>query len=283
MNNETERTEIDISKSFEKALNLHGYGFQYSVAKQAEDLFNQRKSPWALAVSEFPVSGEGFDARIDLIFRNTRRSLYLISECKRANPAISNWCFAKASYVPHIERASCAFYEVVSEVKTNRIVTSLVNLIVSENIYHVAIEVKTGDKGDEVGKVRGEIERASTQVCRGLNGIINLFSRSRDSFGRDHSVGFLPVIFTTAELFISDVNLSLADIETGEIESSSFSIEQKSWIFYHYNQSLGLKHSLPVKEKRTDLKSTLYSDYVRTIAIVSSSGISSFLRSSIFE
>ena len=85
-----------ITKSFEKVLNRHGYGFQYRVLKEAERLANEGKSRWGYSTFEFPVDVQGAGTRVDFILKNYVKYIYMIAECKRANPALSNWCFAKA-------------------------------------------------------------------------------------------------------------------------------------------------------------------------------------------
>lgn len=90
-------------------------------------------------------------------------------------------------------------------------------------------------------------------------------------------VGFLPVVFTTARLWASNVDLSSADLENGIFDLDSVDVEEKKWLFYHYHQSPSLKHSVPATIDNKSLKDVLYREYVRTIAIVSVSGIEEFL------
>lgn len=96
----------EFTQSFAKVLNRHGYGFQFSVLKKADELARQRKSAWDFEVCEFPVEG-GPGTRIDFVLsRPPRRGdgskyYFLIAECKRANPALSNWCFARAPFTRH--------------------------------------------------------------------------------------------------------------------------------------------------------------------------------------
>ena len=93
-----------VEKGFAEILNRHGYGFQYAVLKQAHILADSRDSSWRFIASEFPVRVQGFDTRIDFILKRATDNIFdqhffLIAECKRANPAYSNWCFARAPYI----------------------------------------------------------------------------------------------------------------------------------------------------------------------------------------
>src|ERR1700745_4338287 len=97
-----------VRNSFEKALNRHGYGFQFSVLEIAENLAKKvdedERSRWNFLFSEVPVEVQGAGTRIDFILSSSRTGpsstfFYLICECKRANPALSNWCFIRAPRV----------------------------------------------------------------------------------------------------------------------------------------------------------------------------------------
>lgn len=81
----------EVAKSFEKVLNRHGYGFHYSVLREARRLanLNQGNSVWDFPVYEFPVEVQSNNTRIDFILHNRRRPLYMIAECKRANPSLA--------------------------------------------------------------------------------------------------------------------------------------------------------------------------------------------------
>ncbi len=269
------------AKSFEKVLNSHGYGFQYSVLKEAERLARERKSRWGYSVFEFPVEVQGAGTRIDFVLKNHWRSLYMIAECKRANPALSNWCFTKVPEWLLGSSVQSVFVETAQVLEHGPVRMGTEHLFHSSNIYHTALEVKSGDKGDVRGKGRGAIEEAAAQVCRGSNGLINFFEANPTVFEGERKdkrvVGFLPVIFTTANLWASDVDLSQSNLEQGKIDLSSTNIERKSWLFYHYHQSPGLKHSVRTLKEAASLEEILYNDYVRTIAIVNATGVADFL------
>lgn len=274
------KQKSEVSKAFEKTLNSHGFGFQHAIVVKADQLASESKSPWKKPVQEFPVDVQGYGTRIDFILQHKERPLYLLAECKRVNPALANWCFTKAGYIPQeLSIAETFFYEkLFIRQPASSFRTSVQKHKRFEDIYHVAVEAKTGDKGDISGLGRGAIEDAATQICRGMNGLIDFFTSHRDMLaGNNQTVGFIPVIFTTAHLWASQVNLGSADLENGTIELSESQVDEKSWLIYHYNQSPGLKHSTPFNEPVTELQQALYHEYVRPIFVVNSTGIESFL------
>lgn len=272
-----------IAKSFGKVLNTHGYGFQYAVLKQAEKLALDAKSPWLPTVSEFPVEVQGQGTRVDFILRHARRRLYLVCECKRVNPALADWCFAKSTYVPlTANEALTAFMETVAYKEQHTHAYTGTQFLTHGDIYHIAVEIKTSVPGEPEGSRRGEIEHAATQVCRGLNGLIDYFTQKKNLLSGSEPVSFLPVIFTTARLWVSQIDLGAADLITGNLSVDPGSISETPWLFYHYHQSPGLKHSQPVRHPASSLEEALYKEYVRTIAVVNAVGIESFLCSNIF-
>lgn len=273
--------EQDIASAFRKALNGHGYGFQYAVLKRVEALLSQG-SPWIPIVPEFPVEVNGHSTRIDFLLTSSSRRRYLVCECKRANPALANWCFARAGWIPHNDLDGFSYAESLSRSPMGVTRTTVVRHLHSERIYQVAREVRTGEKGDSEGKARDEIEAAATQVCRGLNGIIDSFAQRDALFGRKQEVSFFPVIFTTANLFTTQTPLTSADLATGAMQPP-LEVAETDWVWYDYPQSPSLKHSVATEDSKDDLREVLYHEFVRRIAVVGVNGIDSFLRSSMWE
>lgn len=277
-----------LEKGLTYALNVHGFGFQYAILNIAERCFENKKSPWAFEVSEFPVAVNEFSTHIDFILRNKNEPFYLIAECKRANPAVANWCFVKSPYVSRKvsigERIVREVISVNTDENNPKLTNSLDWIERSNDVYRLPFEVKSAEKG-EAKYGRGQIADATTQVLKGLNGIVefyvNYYNKNKELpllryYQASNRVAFMPVIFTTANLWASDVNLSMTDVKDGKVDLSSVQLAPKEWIFYQYAQSPNLKHSLGNLENSEGLSDILYTDYTRTILIVRSSAIESF-------
>ena len=146
MENEKSISELDLSKSFEDNINIHGYAFQQSIAKKTRKLYS--KLPWHVILMEFPVEVKGYGTRVDLILKRTASSFYIVAECKRANPAYSDWCFAKSSFIPPTQFALLPFVERIEKDRSGLIRSYIMAMHPPEDIYHVAIELKTNKKGD---------------------------------------------------------------------------------------------------------------------------------------
>lgn len=273
---------------FAKALNRHGYPFHYRTLKAAQDASENRSSVWIFQVSEFPVEVRGRQSRIDYVLQWKHLPTYLVAECKRANPKMKRWCFARA---PYVRRNAGSEYLLAEAILFNHSTGQFSATVLKEwfvpdgQAFHIALEMKVRDeKGDEEGSTgRSAIEDAATQVNLGLNGLIEFFQTNPPPFLADTRMMFIPVVVTTAQLFAADVELSSADIESGEIDPATVKLTEKEWVFYQYPVSPGLKHSVPQAKPSSDLFSlvdlgkSLEANYLRSVAVVQGKHIEKFL------
>lgn len=261
-----------------KVLGSHGYGFQYAVLRRAEELAAERRSKWVFEAAEFPVGTAESPTHIDFILRNAHSTVYLVGECKRANPAHANWCFLKAPYTRRDSfEAELVFQEVVYQAET-LVAAQPRTKHASLESTHLGFELRTGEKGEGSGG-KDPINNATAQVLRGSNGLLDhLFPEQRAYQGDRRNVVFLPVIFTTARLWVAKGDLSAADLTTGRLPEDWGELISVPWLWYTYNQSPALHHRLlSASQDRLSLSKTLHAEYSRTIAIVGSDGIDTFL------
>jgi hypothetical protein len=286
---ETEhRFETNRKTIFEAALNRQGHPFQYAVIRRAHQLNEERRSPWVFEASEFPVEVQSYHTRIDFVLSKWSEATkgpfrYLVAECKRANPSLCNWLFVRA---PYVRRGGVPRDILVESVRRegNALIASLCRLDGSESIYHVAVEVKGGAKGDAGGTGRGAIEEAATQVIRDVHGLIECFSKNQRYVAENYPISFIPVIFTTAKIWATDIDIA-SDVITGHVALGSDDVVEKPWLWLQYHVSPGLQHTIdrqvPKDEpfSRATLGDLLELEYARTIAVVGSGGIDAFLAS----
>jgi hypothetical protein len=267
-------TPDDLFASYLKALDAHGYSFQYTVLKMVAELFDAGQSRWVFEVAEFPVEARRQGTRIDFILHCANSHLYLLAECKRANPALANWCFARAPFVRRNDWDRIILQQLLNGPAGSPCAKILTKSPPSgQAIYHLGTEMHTNVKGEAQGKGRGAIEDAATQVCRGLNGMMDCCAEK----GGLALPVFFPVIFTTAHLWTSDIDVSEADLATGRLSSREGQLQEVGWLLYQYHQSPGLTHGLFNADNCGSLGDYLYSESARTIAIVGAAGIEGFL------
>ncbi|MCZ7652665.1 MAG: hypothetical protein M5U13_16440 [Thermoanaerobaculia bacterium] len=262
---------------FAKALNAHGHGFQAAVLQRVAYLFEGRRSPWRLAATEFPVDLRGQVTHIDFVLCHRSRQLRLVVECKRANPALSRWCFVRSPITLPMAWRETVAGECVKQVSSGQVRASCDPLSRSNRLYHLAFEMRCGKPGDPIGSSRGGIDAAVTQVLRGMNGLVDFLARDAATFLQDaEGVIFLPVVVTTAELWTSAIDLSQTDLASGVFTGDAPQPVVMPWLFLQYNQSPSLKHSLPADESGVSLEDFQWIHFTRSVAIVNASGVDDF-------
>lgn len=263
-----------LADLFAKTLNSHGYVFQYAVITEINRLFNEdrQRQSYSPAASEFPVGVHGSTTKIDFILRNIHESIYLVCECKRVNPAMANWCFLRAPFV----REGGTGYSLIAEGARRGydggcIVAAFTLGKDKDHGYHLGFEVRGDEKG-EGAPSHTAIEEAATQVMRGVNGLIQYHISQPGGLDTGHSTLFIPVIFTTAALWVSDANVAEAELKTGRLDREKITLHEAQWLVLHYHQSPLLKHTAPASLP-TPLGQALEQQYIRSIILISATGI----------
>lgn len=269
-----------ISGGIRKILDQHGYAFHYSVIRLLEDKFIKQLSPWAFEAAEVPVEVSGHGTRIDFVLSHKNGGGYVVGECKRANPSRANWCFAKAPYVRRDRSYGEILFDQLNVFPTQRIALATnIRAMSSENIYHIALDLRTEQRGGNDGgpSANKAIEEATTQVFRGVNGFIEFLAKSPQLLKGKRPIWIIPVIFTTANLWVTEIDLAEADPATGILQGD-VDAKQTSFLWYRYHISPGLKHSVTRGETKSTMGDLLDMEYARTVAIVNAAkGMDEFL------
>ena len=273
----------DVFDALRTRLNEHGYCFQYaSLDFIKNELPTIDGKPWIFQTSEFPVQTLNKDkgTRIDFVLKSkysTVQNFLLLFECKRSNPALKNWCFLRLPYVRKGRDSERFFAEVVTPEPRIKATGKVLYMPTHDEFYHLAIEVKSGEVGNKSGKSYGEIEDAATQICRGLNGLIDLYAKYPQMLP-NAPVIIIPIILTTANILAGNLEIENIDLQSGNLNTLP-TLNPKDWIYYQYHQSPALKHNFPaVQSDNYELPYILDRDYIRTIPVVSANGISNFLK-----
>jgi len=270
-----------VRSGFNKLLNSHGYSFPSSVLKKLEKLHNERQSRFVFETIEFPAIIREKDSRIDFVLSHRLGNgipLFLLAECKRANPALSNWCFVPFRYMRRdVDYLSDPV--IVESINWGGEQFNAIGkaLAYTNNLVHLGIEVKSNKPGDQVGESGRAIEDACGQILKGLNGFVEWLYLNQQICGVYSGAFLLPVIFTTASLWISEVDLSETDLITGNIDLEAFTFKKVNWLCYQYHQSPGLKHTRTPNNVSSAITKLMEEVYIRTIPVVNVHGIEEFM------
>jgi hypothetical protein len=211
---------------------------------------------------------------------NTIRPIGFWPNVSELIPAYSDWFFVKSSFIRDGHR-ECYIAESVRDVDGGFESGGFhITGISQQDFYHLGFSVKTPKlKGNSGGGNNDAIEEAVAQVCRGMNGMVMyLFKKNPFALGDKKGRVLLPVVFTTAKLFVSQAILSKADLETGNLNPAELHIEERPFLYYQYHLSPGIKHGIASSERHDRLSTALASEYIRTIPIVSACGIETFFK-----
>jgi hypothetical protein len=284
-----QRFHAELAHGFESLLNEHGHGFQYAVIHKLNEIF-RKQNRWLFEVAEFPVATLRFDTKIDFIIRPVRTRFFLVAECKRANPALKDWCFLRAPMIARGRRGKSLLvehlvttYTEVSGIHPSRCFADCFASSESIDAFHIGFELRNHrEKGDghSSGAGRKTIEEVSGQVFKAVNGLamaVSRMSRDPDRPTQDQfQTWLMPAIFTTANLWVTDANLSDAEITTGDLPRGSLTLRPVNWLYYQYSQSPSLKHSLQTPPLGFEFSEMLEPEYMRTIAVINPAGIEDF-------
>lgn len=274
--------EMDPSPRFATRLNEHGYSFHYAVLERAGALFADGRSRFVFDRAEVPVEPRGKETRIDGVLKDTatifgdryRISVVQIAiETKRVNPAWSSWCFARAPYVRrgsgsegfHVDRLE-------RQAADGLFVLSARYLDNLRSAYHVGFEAKTKATGDQCPK-GGTIEDSIAQVLRGIAGLADLYASDPATFSHVQRVTLIPVVVTTAALWVTDAKLESADLVSGELPVGSVAFRRVSSVALQYHRSPSLTPGRPQRKPANELSDLIDREYSRTVHIVNVEGM----------
>ncbi len=281
-----------ISASLRKVLNVHGHGFHHAVIRRVDELFSSKRSRWIFDGAEFPVLAAGHTTHVDFILRSGQT--VVVCECKRADAAKALWCFARSPYTWRNASSQELIFDDLECNSTKEVSRKPHFGHTQREIYHLGFELKTGQKGDGGGQSSSAIDQAISQVQRGTSGLINHFYnavRASDYSwlklpDSNRTIRFVPAIFTTAQIWVTDVDLGAADLTTGELANGVVQAQQIDWVWFTNHRSPGLKPDINLEREGNpfgELAFDLRRDFARSVAIISPSGIDNFLTMNLEE
>ena len=277
MTNQSDDETKQIASGLRKVLNMHGHGFHYAVLRRVDQLYLNGQTSWVFDGAEFPVVAGHETTHIDIILRSRSYRTYLIGECKRVDPARGNWCFAKAPYTWRNPSEEVIFDQFICG-PSNSIIQKPCIHRTQYGIYNLGLELKIGKSGDGTSHGGSAINQAVAQVLRCSSGLINhLLINTHRSYQNEKIVRFIPAIFTTAQLWVTEADLGAAELATGDLPSEAVEAKKSDWILYNHNRSPILRHDLEWNGVETELSKELKVEFARSIAIVSTDGIDKFL------
>ena len=245
----------DIAKATRLGLNHHGLAFQCRSLVEVEAARRSHGSYWRLAATELPVAVTHGNTHVDFVLDNKVIPWFLVVECKRVDPKASRWIFAKypvTTSSPHHLGLHASLVSVSDMPGTGCHVEQWRTWTTSVPLHHTGFAISSPSRGQQSGdavpsggKDRDAPVKAAQQAIKGMNGLINHWHR----FGVERSGTrfVLPVVVTTAELWGCNVDLSSADLATGNVQVLPENLVNHKWLCLEQNVSTSFLHDAPIK------------------------------------
>jgi hypothetical protein len=239
----------DAAAAMLRALNEHGHAFAASVLQSVHNRGSE--GTWYLEAAEF--AGElgprvfHIDGVLQCRPRYQPELILAAVECKRADPALSRWCFIRNSAVrghslrrrPIVDRYSIPEPHVIAPKIIGA--QACVSVATNELMYQLGVELKTNKTGSQVGR---SLNDALTQASLGAAGLVGRLAEWGQAGGFAYVI---PVIATTAELLVTNSDLAQANIETGDLRTGSLQTQTVPWLWFEAHLSL---HLAPLVDRR---------------------------------
>jgi hypothetical protein len=234
----------ELSELLFNALNEQGYLFQESCEYTLKK--NEQATMWEVKASEYPVSLQGQDTKVDIVLRwkiTDSPEFYALVECKRADPSYTYWLFG-APGLP-FGSALCSTLgfecrETMSDrpYQASRLVTPLRFKIKTHGVESW-LEVKRSSGGRT--STPQNIENAFVQVLKGVGGFAQEQLTQRTKGRELFKTFFIPIVVTTAELYVAYYETKNTDLSTGKISKDKVlfgpmghSAEEVKWVLVDY-------------------------------------------------
>lgn len=280
-------SDENLEKKLFDGLNEHGFLFQEKCADLLKNKQNQTK--WRVQVQEYPVSTNVKDTRIDILLRDTstyiRSEIYAIVECKRVSPACA-WLFGNPLLPSFGEpllvnlRTEGKPTDYTFDIHYHQLKVPL------DNISTYLID----NWWLEVGKRRRKnaspqpIEDAFTQLCIGVSGIAQEQEiQWRKASRKEYSAIFIPVLITTAPLYVAVYDLKDVDLASGKISPNKVCFgprgqeaEKVPWLIVDYGASRSISAERLYEHAEGISPVELEEYYKRSIYVVNSEHIVEF-------
>ncbi len=216
-----------------KTSNLNHTGIFLELAcldfiEKFEPFSEETQVPFTLTYQDFqPINGV-----IDFLCLYHKQNyplVYFIIECKKADPAQKSWIFFKRY---EKESRSCIFYRLATKSTADlRIVQPLFNDVCDRG-YQVVDSKPTSSHKEQT---RDQIYNAAIQSSAGLKSIVYdsfHFKEALKIKGNGALIFYIPIVITTANLYVCDVNESKINIKTGEARDEDAQYREENWIEY---------------------------------------------------
>lgn len=278
------------------ALNVHGGFFEQKVSYIINN-FNPKKLHFI--TSEYPVEVSHEESRLDvlgfipyILSEGNGSGIFLTIECKKHNPELNDWIFyPKIQNLLYGEDYSqCSFLKTYPSTFDDGVHARIElserrysDKPISGDCREVRGTYKDVSNGIKTKTSNSSITDASYQVTLATHSIVNEHVKLLDENIKKNNTpsytvnAYIPIIVTTANLFLLDYKLTDIDSKSGEISFDNAKLQSVDWLWYEYPVPPHLQMDIDIdfSHKTTNIKNLRKYDFAvrRNILIVNSAQI----------
>lgn len=247
-NSSPNKSDENLEQILFDSLSDHGFLFQEKCAQVLQH--NVHRTKWRLHTTEYPVSLKDRDSRVDIILRDelsNSHQIYAVIECKRVNPNRGYWLFGNplgtfskplliglgaeysrgGNYSIHYAQLKLPFDDIAT-------------YLIDNWWLQISKISKEGGK-ERYSSSPNPIEDAFTQVCIGVSGIAEELELQYRKDPQEISTLFIPIVITTAPLYVATYDLKDVDLASGDINRDKIYFgprgqkpEKMKWLLVDY-------------------------------------------------
>lgn len=268
----------DIHIQAVKALEEHGHLFQQRC--RAEIGYHCLDN-FSLQSEEYPVSIGEEETVIDFVLSSKKvQGFHLVFECKRANPDYVTWLFPISSDAIDQAVPKCLLTMLDAH---GRLQTAEHDILSVEPKHFVTTGIEMSERSSRKGKTsRTEtIWSACQQVLTGVGGLALEQRNGMHRIRQHQQHHYLPVVVTTARLYITRYRVWKVDLKTGKLSGlPAAETLSADWVIYDFPVRGPLQVTTPEFSSFEDYGPS--EEYrrkfkVKSVAIVNSDSIARFL------
>ena len=232
------------------SLNIHGLFFQEWCASVV-----QQSDRWDLVTTEYPVEFpppngpiRGKESRLDIRaqLRHQNWMFTILIECKKNNPEFVDWVFFATPTVPNHGHVHLAY--LVNETKSNGrwAPASSIRPVLEEELVlgearetrgtysNVQTSKKTKTSNAAIADAAYQITIASQAIAREESVFMKKLSSDPNESPPWHAQLFLPIVVTSAKLYVCEFDPASVCAQTGELQFGDVTLREVPKLFFEY-------------------------------------------------
>lgn len=234
-------TTPNIDELAVAALSEQGYLFRQQVLEEIKN--NGEKEGWYLEDEEHPISAGEHETIIDFVLGcSSIKNHSFVFECKRAQRDYISWVFADTLIYREdrkfrLPAILCNVVPGEPKTRASRQETSAITLPFCETdpsyCVDVGLEVHYQKRQGRLSQSKTIFE-ACNQVMTGVAGLVAYRLEKLKHSPIDGRWCYIPVIVTTAKLYLTKYDAREVSLEAGTIELSKTKTQEVPWVYYDF-------------------------------------------------